>query len=217
MTATVRERDVKRSNDQCTAAVGHGNRWRRASWAAAACLLAGLLQGCAGALVAGAAAGGVMMADRRAASTIVEDQSIEMKAMQAINQNDEVVERARINVTSYNNVVLLTGEAPTAELRDRAIAAVRPVEGIKRIHNEIAIAEPAPLSVRSNDALITGRVKSALLAARGINPMHVKVVTSRGTVYLMGLVTRAEAGFATDIARRIEGVERVVRIFEYRD
>lgn len=189
----------------------------RAGLAAVLCLLAIQLHGCAGAVVAGAAAGASMAADRRPAAAIVDDQSIELKASKTIHGNETLTEQTRISVVSYNGVVLLTGEAPTAELRDSVIAAVRPIAKIRRIHNEIAIAEPLPMSVRANDAVVTSRVKSALLAAKGINPLHVKVVTSDGAVYLMGIVSRAEAGFATDIVRRVEGVERVVRIFEYTD
>lgn len=192
-------------------------RLARTGWAAAIGLLALYLHGCAGVLVAGAVGGASMAADRRAASTIVDDQSIELKANKALKANAEIAEKTHVSVTSYNGVLLLTGQAPTAELRDAIIATVRPIDKIQRIHNEIGVAEPIPLRVRANDTVVTGRVKSALLAAKGINPLHVKVVTSDGAVYLMGIVTRAEAGFASDIVRRVEGVERVVRIFEYQD
>ena len=192
-------------------------RFRQLWWMTAACLLVVFLHGCAGAVIAGAAAGGAMAADRRTAGAIVEDQSIELKAMQLIHGDEELAEKTNVSVTSYNGAVLLTGEAPTTELRDRLISLVRPIKKIKRIYNEIAIAAPVSLSVSSEDTLITGRVKSALLAAKGVNPLHVKVVTSKRNVYLMGLVTHNEAGFATDIVRRVDGVERVVRLFEYID
>ncbi|KAF0191583.1 MAG: transporter [Gammaproteobacteria bacterium] len=189
----------------------------RTGWAAAMCLLALYLHGCAGVLVAGAVGGASMAADRRTAAVIVDDQAIELKTSKAVHANEELSDKTNISITSYNGVLLLTGQAPTAELRDAVVAAVRPIDKIQRIHNEIEIAEPLPMRVRANDTVVTGRVKSALLAAKGINPMHVKVVTSDGAVYLMGIVTNAEAGFATDIVRRVEGVQRVVRIFEYQD
>lgn len=203
-------------------AAPHSATRRRGVWIplakiAAAGLVIAHLHGCAGAVVAGAAAGASMAADRRPASMIVDDQSIELKASKTIHNNETLSEQTRISVVSYNGVLLLTGEAPTAELRDNVIAAVRPIDKIRRIHNEIVVAEPLPMSVRANDAVVTSRVKSALLAAKGINPLHVKVVTSDGNVYLMGIITREEAGFATDIVRRVEGVDRVVRIFEYLD
>ena len=181
------------------------------------CLMVPVLQGCAGVVVAGAAAGASMVADRRTAGTIVEDQVIELKASQVIHDDEALSESIHVNVISFNNIVLLVGEAPRESLRNEVVAAVRPVEKIRRVHNEIVIANPTPISVRGNDTLITGRVKSALLAAKGINPVHVKVITNNGTVYLMGIVTRSEAGFATDIIRRVDGVQRVVKIFEYLD
>ena len=211
------DRKYPATKASATVNVVRGSRLQQLWWMTAASLLVVFLHGCAGVVVAGAAAGGAMAADRRTAGTIVEDQSIELKAMQLINGDEELAEKTHVSVTSYNGVMLLTGEAPTAELRDRLISVVRPIEKIKRIHNEIRIAAPVSLSVSSNDTVITGRVKSALLAAKGINPLHVKVVTSSGSVYLMGLVTHSEAGFATDVVRRVDGVERVVRIFEFID
>jgi osmotically-inducible protein OsmY len=193
------------------------HRLERTAAATAIVLLALYLHGCAGVLVAGAVGGASMAADRRTTSTIVDDQAIELKASKAVQANNEVAEQAHVSITSYNGVVLLTGQAPSAALRDTIIGAVRPIGNIQRIHNEIEIAAPIPMRDRANDTVITGRVKSALLAAKGINPLHVKVVTSDGAVYLMGIVTRAEAGFASDIVRRVEGVQRVVRIFEYQD
>lgn len=181
------------------------------------CLAATLLQGCAGVLVAGGAAGASMAGDRRTAGTLVEDQAIEIKAINAIFGDKDLADKARINATSYNGVLLLTGQTPTEDLRDRAVNRVTHIEKVKRVHNEITLGEPIPFQLNTKDSWITTRVKSALLGTKNIAANHVKVVTDSGVVYLMGLVTHAEADIATGIASTIDGVQRVVKIFEYID
>lgn len=181
------------------------------------CLTAALLQGCVGAIVAGGAAGASAAADRRTMGTIVEDQSIEIKAKRAINADGELADRARIGTTSFNGVLLLTGQAPTEEARKRAAEKVQGIEKVKKVHNEITVGKPIALDTASRDTWITTKVKSMLLGAKGISANDIKVVTDNGVVYLMGLVTRAEADIASDIASRTDGAERVVRIFEYVD
>lgn len=179
------------------------------------------LHGCATpAILAGATAGGAMMAhDRRTAGSQIDDQSIEFKALGRMAEDAELgkAENAHINVTSFNGVVLLTGETVTPELRQRAEALVEALPRVRKVYNEIKVDKPAPLSSRTGDTWITTKVKAKLLANESVDGTRIKVVTDRGVVYLMGLVTRGESNLATSIASDTGGVTRIVRVFEYLD
>lgn len=181
------------------------------------CLIIALLQGCAGILVAGGAAGASMATDRRTAGTVIEDQSIEIKAINSIFGDQELADKARINATSYNGVLLLTGQTPTEELRSRAVNRVVNIDKVKRVHNEITLGEPITFQVNTKDSWLTTRIKSTLLGTKDIAANHIKVVTDNGVVYLMGLVTHTEADTASDIASNISGVQRVIKVFDYID
>lgn len=181
------------------------------------CLSVALLQGCAGALVAGGAAGASMAGDRRSAGTFIEDQSIEIKAINSIFGDQELADKARINATAYNGLLLLTGQTPTEELRNRAVNRVTNIDKVRRVHNEITIGEPIAFQINTKDSWITTRVKSTLLGTKDIAAHHIKVVTDSGVVYLMGLVTHAEADTASNIASTTKDVQRVIKIFEYID
>jgi len=176
-----------------------------------------LLQGCVPAVIGGAAAGAAAAHDRRTLGAIIDDQNIELKAAASIRMDAELKNLVHVNVTSLNGIVLLTGEAATPEARDNILTHVRSVNGVRRITNELRIAEPSSLGSRSKDSLITSAVKSRFVVDRNIDPTRVKVVTEAGAVYLMGLVTQAEGDLAADRAANIEGVERVVKVFEYID
>jgi osmotically-inducible protein OsmY len=180
--------------------------------AAAACAAA--LAGCtAPLLVGGAVAGGAaVVLDRRSTGTQVEDQAIELKAMNRVRE--AVGDRAHVNVTSYNRQVLLTGEAPSEADRTAIEQAVSRVDNVRTIVNELAVMAPSSLSARSNDAILTTKVKATYVDAKDLHAQAVKVVTERGIVYLMGRVTEREAERATDLARRVAGVQKVVRVFE---
>jgi osmotically-inducible protein OsmY len=176
------------------------------------------LPGCAPVVVVGAAAGTAAVAhDRRTFGAMIDDQTIELKAGAAIASDASLKNLAHINVTAMNGVVLLTGETTTSEARDQVLTLVREVNGVRRITNELRIAEPSSLGSRSMDSLITSAVKSRFVVDQSIDPTRVKVVTETGAVYLLGLVTRAEGDLAADRAANIDGVERVVKVFEYID
>lgn len=175
------------------------------------------LQGCAPAVVVGTTAGVAAAHDRRTFGAIIDDQTIELKTTAAIDTDSGIKKLVHINVTSMNGIVLLTGEAQTTEARDAVLTHVRAVNGIRRVTNEIRITEPSPFSARSEDALITSAVKARFLVTKGLDPTRVKVVTENQAVYLMGLVTHAEGDLAGDLASNIDGVARVVKIFEYID
>jgi osmotically-inducible protein OsmY len=173
-----------------------------------------LLHGCTAALVGGAAAGGYMVAeDRRTVGTITEDEGIELKALNRIGS--QFKDGVHVNVTSYNRMVLLTGEVPDATTKAEVERIARAVENVRGVYNEIAVAGVSSFTVRSNDAIITSKVKANFIDAGKFNALHVKVVTENSIVYLMGLVKKSEAEEATQIARTTSGVQKVVRIFEY--
>jgi osmotically-inducible protein OsmY len=172
-----------------------------------------LLSGCVGAAIVGAGAGAaLMLIDRRAGETQVTDEGIELRAASRIS--DKLGDKGHVNVTSYNRLVLLTGEVPNAAAKDDAEAAVKLVANVKSISNELAIGESSAFSARSNDAYITSKVKARFLDYKRFNANHVKVVTEAGVVFLMGLVTLNESNSAVEIARTTGGVKKVVRLFE---
>lgn len=184
-----------------------------------ACLLLPvlLLQGCATAVVTGAATGASVAYDRRTTGTVIDDQGVEFKASYALFNNKEIYDQSHINVTSYNGVVLLTGETPSESLKQKVTAEIKQIPKVRRIHNELAIAAPSALPSRSSDAWITSKVKAKMAADKQTKSYHIKVVTERGVVYLMGLVSRAEADAAVSVVKSSAGVQRVVTIFEYTD
>ncbi len=164
-------------------------------------------------LVAGGAVVGTMLAtDRRTSGAQVEDEGIELRAVNRIRET--LGDRVHVNVTSYNRQVLLTGEVPAAADRQQVEQIVLRVENVKTVVNELAVASHSTLSERSSDALVTGKVKTSLVDARDVFASAFKVVTERGVVYLMGRVTAREAARATEIARGVDGVQKVVRVFE---
>lgn len=174
---------------------------------------AGIGAGCAPLVVGGAMVGSAMVVtDRRTAGTQLEDQNIELKAAARIRS--AVGERGHVNITSYNRAVLLTGEAATDADRSAIEQAVRSVENVRSVVNETAVMGNASMTSRSNDTLVTTRVKAALVDAKDLQAAAVKVVTERGTVFLMGRVTEREAARATEVSRGVQGVLKVVRVFE---
>ena len=175
------------------------------------------LQACAAVVITGGATGMSVATDKRTTGTVIEDQAIELKALKAFADNKDISEKAHLNVTSYNTVVLVTGETPDVALRQQAIDIVSGIQRVSQVHNEITIAAPSSLISRSSDSLITSKVKTRLLAEKNVSSLSIKVVTDKGVVYLMGLVSRQEAETATELARQIGGVQKVVMLFEYPD
>ena len=188
-----------------------GARTTHSAWALV--LVAAQLAGCAPLLVGGAMVGGTMVAiDRRTTGTQVDDQSIEVKAANRVKE--AVGDRAHVNVTSYNRTVLLTGEAINDADKASIEQAVQRIENVRSTVNEVAVTIPSAMSTRSNDALLTGKVKATFIDAKDLQVNAFKVVTERGNVYLMGRVTEREATRATDLARTVSGVQKVVRVFD---
>src|SRR5574343_858436 len=187
--------------------------YRAACAALASAVLVVSLSGCAAAVVGGAAVGGMMALDRRTVGTQVEDEGIELRAGNRIHgiYGDKV----HVNVTSYNRQVLLTGEVPSAEVRETVEKTVAAEQNERSVVNDLAVMPNSTIGQRSNDTFITGKVRASLVDAKDLSANSFKVVTERNVVYLMGRVSQREAGRATAIARGITGVSKVVRVFEY--
>lgn len=186
--------------------------YRAACAALASAVLVVSLSGCAAAVVGGAAVGGMMALDRRTVGTQVEDEGIELRAGNRIHgiYGDKV----HVNVTSYNRQVLLTGEVPSAEVRDAVEKTVAAEQNVRSVVNDLAVMPNSTIGQRSNDTFITGKVRASLVDAKDLSANSFKVVTERNVVYLMGRVSQREAQRATDIARGVSGVSKVVRVFE---
>jgi osmotically-inducible protein OsmY len=171
-----------------------------------------LLQGCFPLAVTGVGAAALMASDRRTTGTYIEDEGIEWKAFARLRQAE--FQGTHANPTSFNRRVLITGEAPTEELKKKLEEAVRTIDNVREVTNEVQVAGASSLASRGNDALVTSNVKARMVNNGRFSPNHVKVLTEQGVVYLMGIVTPAEADAAVEIARTTSGVNRVVKVFE---
>jgi osmotically-inducible protein OsmY len=168
---------------------------------------------CVPAVVGGAAAGTSAAIDRRTTGIFVEDENIEIKAVRKMETN--LGEESHVNVTSFNQNVLLTGEVPDPERKAKAESLMKEVEQVRSVTNEIVVSPKTDLSTRANDTYLTSKVKTTFLTENKFQANYVKVVTENSVVYLMGLVTKEEADAAVAIASSTSGVEKVVKVFEY--
>ncbi|ADU98260.1 BON domain-containing protein [Alicycliphilus denitrificans] len=179
----------------------------------AAATLVGSLAACAPLVIGGGAVMGAMVAvDRRTTGTQVEDEGIEMRTASRIRE--ALSENAHVNVTSYNRQVLLTGEVPSAADSQKAEQIALAVENVRSVVNDLGVMPSSSLSQRSKDTFITGKVRASLVDAKDLSANAFKVVTERNVVYLMGRVTPREAKRSAEIARGVDGVSKVVRVFE---
>jgi osmotically-inducible protein OsmY len=169
------------------------------------------LSGCAPLIIGGAAGTVLVATDRRTAGAQLEDESIEFRAKS--NIREQMGTRVRVDVTSYNRMALLTGEVANAADKQAVERVVANVQNVRSVVNELAVLSTPSLWDRSNDLLVTGKVKAAFID-KGVSVTAVKVSTERSVVYLMGRVTARESELATDAARSVSGVQRVVRMFE---
>ena len=178
-----------------------------------AATLGSALSGCAALLIGGAFVGGALMVtDRRSSGTQIDDQAIEFKS--GSRARDLVGDRGHINTTSYNRQVLITGEVATEGDKAAVEQAIARIENVRSVFNELGVTGISSLNSRSADTLLTSKVKASLVDAKDILANVFKVVTERGTVYLMGRVTEREATRATEVAQRVPGVAKVVRVFD---
>jgi osmotically-inducible protein OsmY len=194
--------------------MNHGVMKRLAGMASAAVLVSSMLSACVGPLlVGGAMVGGTLVAvDRRTSGAQLDDEAIEVRAANQISS--ALGTRVRASVTSYNRQVLLTGEVPNLQDKQRVEDVVKSVDNVASVVNELAVLNSPSLMDRSADTLLTGRIKAMLLDASDLQSNAFKVVTERNTVYLMGRVTQREADRATEVVRATPGVQKVVRLLE---
>ena len=206
---------------------GPGLKWTRQNWTRqhwtrlqrplAGALLCGALlstlSGCVELMVGSAVVGTVAASDRRTFGAQAEDRTIEVKG--AVKMPNVVGSAGHVNINSFNRQVLLTGEVRDAAMKAAVEREVAAIDGVKSVANELAVTFLASFTSRSNDTLITGKVKASLIDMKDISAYSFKVVTERGTVYLMGRVTRREGRIAGDIARGVGGVQKVMKLFEY--
>lgn len=171
-----------------------------------------LLQGCFPLAITGMGTAALMASDRRTTGMYIEDEAIEWKVVSRMRGDYPGL---HVNSTSFNRRVLLTGEAPDEETKARIEGSVRRIENVREVTNELLVAGASSLASRGNDALITSNVKARMVNNGKFSPSHIKVLTEQGVVYLMGLVTNAEAEAAVEVARTTSGVTRVVKVFEY--
>jgi osmotically-inducible protein OsmY len=176
-----------------------------------------LLTACAPVAMTTATTGVTILHDRRTAGTIVEDKAIEMRASHEMHINPQLKEDARVKVISYNRRVLLVGQVPNQKRYQEIEQMAKSLDEVVKVYNELEVTEPRTLTSASHDAWLTTKVKAHAFGDVNVDPIRIKVYTENGTVYLMGLVTREEADLATENVRNIDGVERVVRVFDYLD
>ena len=170
------------------------------------------LQGCFPMVAAGVTSGVLATVDRRSLGTQTEDESIEWKASARVSE--KLGDKAHANFTSFNRKVLMTGEVPTSEAKAEAERIVTEVTNVQGVYNELIVGPVTNYSNRSNDSFITSKVKSRSVDSGKFNPVHVKVVTEAGTVFLLGMVTQPEADSAINVARTTAGVKKVVNLLE---
>ncbi|MGB0988016.1 MAG: BON domain-containing protein [Pseudoalteromonas spongiae] len=174
-----------------------------------------LLQGCVAAAVVGVVGGATVAADNRTLGSQIDDQKIEFDAYAKLSENEGLSDNTNLQVVSINGSVLVVGQAPNEFLRDQAIKALGEIQRVVQVHDQIRIGNVTSLATRSNDLFLTSKVKTALFGSEKIDATNIKVVTENAEVFLMGLVNKAEAESAVDIARNVSGVNRVIKAFEY--
>lgn len=189
-------------------------RWRTSLVTASVLVLATpLLGGCAALLVGGAAAGTTMVVtDRRTTGAQIDDQLIELKARNRVRE--VLPDSGNVGLTSFNRILLLTGEVPTEANKAAVEASTAQIDNVRSVVNELAVRETSTFASRSSDSVITGKVKATFVDSRAFPVNSVKVVTERGNVYLLGLVSEAEGNKAAELARGVSGVMKVVKVFE---
>ena len=171
------------------------------------------LQGCIEMAVVGAGTAVLSAVDRRTTGVQVDDEGIELRSTNRVSER--FGDKVHVNITSYNRSVLVTGEVPDAATKAEIEKLIQGVPSVRGVTNDLQVAGGASLTSRASDATITGKVKARLFDSGKLNPIHVKVITEASVVYLLGIVTEAEANVAVDVARTTGGVRKVVKVFDY--
>ncbi len=174
-----------------------------------------LLQGCIAAAVVGVVGSATIVSDNRTVGTQMDDQQIEMTGHSLLADNEGIKENTNLQIISMNGSILLVGQSPNTYLRDEAIKALKGISGVVQIHNQVRIGNKTSVGTKTNDVWLTSKVKTALFRNDNLDALNIKVVTENGEVFLMGLVSQAQANEAVEVARNISGVNRVIKVFEY--
>ena len=175
-----------------------------------------LLSGCPAAVVGGAAVGTSVVMDERTTGDLIEDQNIKTKFSYLYYQNKALSDQAHVNVTSYNRRMLITGEAPTPQLKQQIDEIAGQIKNVRQYYNEVSIAQPSSISSRTNDTYLTSKIKTSIFANfQELDYAQVKVVTENASVFLMGIVSVEQGDQITDLVRRTPGVKRVIKLFEH--
>ncbi len=181
-----------------------------------ALLSAVILSGCVTALVAGAVITTVdVIHDRRTVGEYIDDGAIEVTARNIKRSDKNIRKASRVKVQSWNGILLMTGEVTDEETKQVLVSKFSGIKGVRQVVDETSVDNKTPILKRSNDLWIANKVKSRMVLKTGLDANRIKVITTRGTVYLMGIVTQEEAEKATEIAQTTRGVKRVVKVFEY--
>jgi len=174
--------------------------------------VAGALSGCAAMIIPAAVQGTASAVDRRSTGAQLDDQTIDLRS--AIAVSETIGDRGHVSASSYSRVVLLTGEVPTEADRSKVEATVAKIENVRAVVNELAVMPNTTLSQRTDDTVITGKVKAAILGTKDLQVASISVITERGVVFLRGRVTEGEATLAANVTRSVGGVQKVVKVFE---
>ncbi len=175
-----------------------------------------ILSGCTAAVVGGAVAGTSVVLDKRTTGDYVEDQNIKAKFTRLYYQDKQLAEQTHINITSYNRQILITGEVPTEQDKQKLSHMANQIKNVRNHFNEVSINQPSSMSTRTNDSYLTSKIKTSIFTHMDeLDGAQVKVVTESGSVFLMGLVTREQGNQITEITRTTNGVKRVIKLFEY--
>ena len=178
--------------------------------------LTGLTSGCAPVLVgAGVGASVIVAEDRRSSATMLEDKTIEIKATRRINE--QLGDQSKIKVASFNRFVLLVGQVSSEEIKERASLLTLAVPTVRNVENKTTVSGRNSLVSKTNDNLLSIKVRANLIKNKDINANHIKVTADSGTIYLMGLVTKKEGDVSANVTAGTSGVQKVVKVFEYID
>lgn len=175
------------------------------------------LQGCVAAVIGGGAVAAKVATDPRTTGTQIDDETLEFKVENAVEKDAQIKAEGRVNAVSYNGRVLLIGQVPNSDVKDTATALAKGVEGVNEVYNELTVSPKISFAQISKDSWLTTQVKSKMFVDGRVKATDVKVISENGEVFLLGNVTQSQANVAADIASKISGVKKVIKVFKYLD
>lgn len=175
------------------------------------------LQGCVAAVIGGGAIAAKVATDPRTTGTQIDDETLEFKVENAVEKDAQIKAEGRVNAVSYNGRVLLIGQVPNSDVKDTATALAKGVEGVNEVYNELTVSPKISFAQISKDSWLTTQVKSKMFVDGRVKATDVKVISENGEVFLLGNVTQSQANAAADIASKISGVKKVIKVFKYLD